>query len=109
MCQEIFYSASGDSSLQAHEVKICKGSHTGKQAYPAAEAGKEACCWLCTSSTARRMLAAVWRRLCVAAMASLCSCVLGTPASAADSLAAASCAKTDVCEGWRYGCMREDA
>lgn len=54
------------------------------------------------------MLAAVWRRLCVAAMASLCSCVLRKPDSAADSLAAASCANTDVCEGWRYGCMRED-
>ena len=62
-----------------------------QKVYPVPETGDGACCWLCTSSTARRMLAAAERLRAAAAMASLCSCVLGLPVSAEDSLAAVSC------------------
>ncbi len=60
-------------------------------AYPAPEPGEEACCWLCTSSTARRMLVAVRRLRWLAAMASLCSCVSSRPDSADATLADVSC------------------
>ena len=78
----------------AHESRVMRCGtvcRVGAGAYPAPEPGEEACCWLCTSSTARRMLVAVRRLRWLAAMASLCSCVSSRPDSADATLADVSC------------------